>query len=172
MEDFSFWWYILAAIIYFLTRSKKKPQKQPGSPGQPGQKTKSKPTKSFEELLKEITEGTFGEEDIPEPVEQTPVEIKSRPKKSKDFSKEGEERAFADDESRKVYEDSIKMAEGADIAFERDDDYRSNLFEKYSKDKREERKRNPFAEEIRNGLRDPKSAQKAIIYSEILKRKY
>lgn len=167
MDDFNFWWYIIAAVIYFLTRAKKK--KQPNKPSRPGSEN-SPPTrpKSFEELLREITEGTPSEEE--EPV-QEPVEIKPRrepePVKPKSYENEGRRRAFADEESKRVYEESIKMAEGADIEFAPNENFKSNrLF----RDKSEESEPS-YAEELMDGF-DADEAKKAIIYSEIFNRKY
>ena len=48
-----------------------------------------------------------------------------KPQVEESIRLEGERRTFADDESRKVYEESIKMAEGADLEFKPDEHYRS-----------------------------------------------
>ena len=165
MDDFSIWWYLIAAVIYFLTRGKKKKSQEKPQPGAENTPTQTRP-KSFEELLKEITEGRVSDEP-----KQTPVEIERKPEETKPESPsrlEGERRAFADEESRKVYEESIKMAEGSDIAFQRDEHFRSpSLF----KEDREEEKERSYAEELMDGF-DTDEAKKAVIYSEILARKY
>ena len=170
MDDFNFWWYIIAAVIYFLTRSKKKkqqPKRSTSRPGTENQPPKGQP-KSFEELLKEITEGRTVEEEEVEPTfSQEPVVIREEDREES-IRLEGEKRTFADDESRRVYEESIKMAEGADIAFEPDDDYRKSTLFKGSKEEEEER---TIADEIRDGL-STDEAKKAVIYSEILSRRY
>ncbi len=170
MEDFNFWWYIIAAVIYFLTRGKKKKQanKQP-RPGSENNPAPSSRPKTFEELLREITEGS-AQEVVEEP-EQEPVEIETKktpePIKEKSFRREGRSRAFADDESRRVYEESIKMAEGADLEFAPDDNFKSNrLF----KDRPEEEETS-FAAELMDGF-DADEAKKAVIYAEIFNRKY
>lgn len=167
MDDFSFWWYIIAAVIYFLTRGKKKeqPNKRPGSENNPPQ---SQP-KSFEDLLKEITEGRPQEEQT---VKQEPVVIDSREVEAEreSHSAEGEKRVFADDESRRVYEESIKMAEGADIEFAPSENFQEpKLFKGAAKNEDEEEW--SIADEIRDGLNSAE-ARKAVIYSEILTRKY
>ena len=166
MEDFSFWWYIIAALIYFFTRSKKK-KEQPSRPGTEKNPAPSQRPKSFEDLLKEITEGAQEAFD-PTPPKQEPVEIVKPEEEPESIRLEGERRVFADDESRKVYEDSIKMAEGAELVFEKDEHFQTpNLF----KGDRKTHGTTSFAEEIMDGF-DTDEAKKAIIYSEIMNRKY
>ncbi|MEQ9468101.1 MAG: hypothetical protein RLN88_11855 [Ekhidna sp.] len=165
MDDFSFWWYIIAAVIYFLTRSKKKqqPNTRPGSENNP---PPSQP-KSFEDLLREITEGRSDED---KPVfKQEPVRIDREEREKEDIRLEGERRAFADDESRRVYEESIKMAEGADLVFEPDEAFQEPRLFKAPKADQEDKW--TLADEIRDGL-NSSEAKKAVIYSEILSRKY
>ncbi|SNS76169.1 hypothetical protein SAMN05421640_1134 [Ekhidna lutea] len=165
MDDFSFWWYIIAAVIYFLTRGKKKqqPNSRPGSENSP---PPSQP-KSFEDLLKEITEGR-SEPETPT-YEQEPVEIEPvKEREKQDDRLEGERRAFADDESKRVYEESIKMAEGADLKFEPADQFKKGSLFKGSIDEEDEW---TIADEIKDGL-NSSEAKKAVIYSEILNRKY
>jgi len=168
MDDFNFWWYIIAAAIYFFTRGRKKKkaekQARPGSENNPSPSSRPK---SFEELLREITEGV-SEKEVEEP-EQEPVVVRSSPKteERKSFEQEGRRRVFADDESRRVYEESIKMAEGADLEFAPNENFKSDrLF----KDQKEE-ERTSFAQELMDGF-DTDEAKKALIYSEIFNRKY
>ena len=171
MEDFNFWWYIIAAVIYFLTRSKKKKSQQKQSrPGSENNPTPQSPQKTFEELLREITG-----ESTPEPVEQTPVEIVKEEPKQEEKKEEpqrlgGERRAFADDESRRIYEESIKQAEGFDIEYGPDEHFKEPRLFKYDQEGVEE-ETSTLADEIREGLKG-QDVQKAIIYSEILNRKY
>ena len=171
MDDFSFWWYIIAAVIYFLTRGKKKKQQPSNRPGTENNPPKSQP-KSFEDLLKEITEGRLEEQEEREPtIKQEPLIIKEEKKEREESIRlEGERRAFADDESRRVYEESIKMAEGADIAFEPAENFREPTLFKGSKSVEEEEEWT-IADEIRDGL-NSSEAKKAVIYSEILTRRY
>ncbi|MFK7953013.1 MAG: hypothetical protein AB8B73_09220 [Ekhidna sp.] len=172
MDDFNFWWYIIAAVIYFLTRGKKKKQEQsrPGTENAPPPQGRPK---SFEDLLKEITEGHQEEEAktiVQEPVvvEEKPYEIEERRREAQ-RSEEGSKRSFADEESRKVYEQSIKMAEGADIEFKPDEHFAEPRLFKGSKVNEEEEW--TIADEIRDGL-NTSEAKRAVIYSEILARKY
>ena len=169
MDDFNFWWYIIAAVIYFLTRGKKKKQPTNSRPGTENRPQTSQP-KSFEDLLKEITEGREPE---PEPAksipQQKPVVIRDEEEeRRKAREAEGRKRMFADDESKRVYEESIKMAEGADLEFNPSEHYREpRLF----KGEEEVDKEPTIADEIRDGL-NTSEAKKAIIYAEILNRKY
>lgn len=169
MEDFNFWWYIIAAVIYFLTRGRKK--KQPGKPARPGSENNppSRP-KSFEELLREITEGTSATDpETAEPAQEPELVPKREPEaqKPKPQERDRSKRVFADDESRRVYEESIKMAEGADIQFEKGEQYKSDRLFKHEEEEPEQ----SFAAELMDGF-DGDEAKKAIIYSEIFNRKY
>lgn len=166
MDDFSFWWYIIAAVIYFLTRGKKKKAPTNSRPGSENNPPSSQP-KSFEDLLREITEGRTEETPIPE---QKPVVIEKPEPEEENIRLEGERRAFADDESRRVYEESIKMAEGADIEFAPDENFQEpRLFKGSAKEEEEDEW--SIADEIRNGL-NSSEARKAVIYSEIINRRY
>lgn len=166
MDDFSFWWYIIAAVIYFLTRGKKKKEQPKSRPGSENNPPRPSQPKSFEDLLREITEGRQEEE---EPAyEQEPVVVQEKNKMEDATRLEGERRAFADDESKRVYEESIKMAEGSDIEFGASENYKQpRLFKKDV----EEEEEWTIADEIRDGLNSDE-AKKAVIYSEILTRKY
>ncbi len=173
MEDNKIWFYIIAAVIYFLTRKKKKKQQQkqpqPEVARESNRPQQQKKPVSFEDLLKEITEGR--EEELSEPevqvIEPEPVIEEGKPRKEKDRV-----RHFADDESRRIYEESITHAQefepGHDHKFEPDDDYASSkLFKEHMVDEGP-----TIADEIRESLQSTDSARKAIIYSEILNKKY
>lgn len=169
MDDFSFWWYIIAAVIYFLTRGKKKKEQRNSRPGSENNPPQQNQPKSFEDLLREITEGRQEPEPEEEPTyRQEPLVVNEEKDEIEDATRlEGERRAFADDESKRVYEESIKMAEGADIEFGASENYKQpRLFRK-----EEEEEEWTIADEIRDGL-NSSEAKKAVIYSEILNRKY
>ncbi len=170
MEDYKIVWYILAAVIYFLTRGRKKkaPTSRPGTENNPSPQS---PAKSFEDLLKEITGDADPQQKPEEPVQE--VEEKKEDVKWEEAIEEqrleGERRAFADEESRKIYEESIKRAEGFKLDYEPDEHYHEpRLFKGQEIDEEEEYS---FADEIRDGLSSTE-ARKAIIYSEILNRRY
>lgn len=173
MEDYKFLWYIIAAVIYFLTRAKKK-KKEQSRPGTENAPTPQERPKSFEDLLREITEGTKEEEVQPveiKPevlVEENRYEREERERANARKS-EGTRRAFADDESRRVYEESIKMAEGADLEFKPNEHFAEPKLFKGEVETLEDEW--TIADEIRDGL-NTSEAKKAIIYSEILARKY
>src|SRR5688500_17357652 len=77
-----FWIYIIIGVIYFLSRLLKKPEQENGEspesqrpaqrrPGQPDQTTGDRPKAlTFEELLREITEGKQAQKRQPEPTRQ------------------------------------------------------------------------------------------------------
>ncbi|MDE0472478.1 MAG: hypothetical protein OXH57_11110 [Ekhidna sp.] len=165
MDDFNFWWYILAAVIYFLTRRKKKQPQKGSAPNTENTPQKNQRPKSFEELLQEITGGNQ-----PELPKQEPVEIKTEKKQLSEDEKaiqgEEEERVFTDDESRHVYEESVRMAEKADSPFGRDDHFKEpRLFQEKDDNKKS------YFEELMDGF-DTDEAKRAVIYSEILNKKY
>lgn len=169
MEDNKIWFYIIAAVIYFLTRKKKKkPQQQTAAPTEANRPQQTKQPVSFEDLLKEITEGREPEAPQAEVIEEIPETVYEEEEETRQTGK----RHFADDESRRIYEESIARAEevepGHDHKFEPDDDYASKkMFKTEDVDKGP-----TIADEIREGLQGSDSARKAIIYSEILNKKY
>lgn len=167
MEDYKILWYILAAVIYFITRKKKKKQSPPGTENNP---SPQQPTKSFEDLLKEITgEGQPLEEEVVKEVPEKERVIDEQ-QEVEAHRLEGERRAFADDESRRVYEESIKRAEGFDLEYAPAEQFKEPRLFKGAEAETEE-EGHTFADEIRDGL-STSEAKKAIIYSEILNRKY
>lgn len=184
MDDLNIWWYLIAAVIYFITRAKKKKKGQDTSPrsqqprpnsSRPGSENNPPPgqaPKTFEDLLKEIT----GEREVePEPVRQEPMVIANEKtareleeeRRTEQRRLEGERRAFADEESRRVYEESIKQAEGSDLKFERHEHFKKLRATEVATDE----DTYTFADEIRDGL-SSSEARKAVIYAEILNRRF
>jgi len=183
MDDFKIWIYVIAGALYLISRAfkskggdavpKKPERRSPNTPtGRP-----NKPV-SFEELLKEFTEGNAGREEEEYKEQPRPVEARQVVAERKwveenrwddDIRNEGRNRKFADDESKRVYEESIKNAEGAKLDFERDEHFRIKL-----KDRKQEEEENEseFASDIASMLRNPEDARKAVILGEILNRKY
>ena len=172
MEDFKIWVYLAFAAIYLISRAmkKKQPAKRPRSPlqtaddGSPERKAPA----SFEELLKEFTEEREKQEatqhEVEEPVRK-PVGAPARQSVQEEIRLEGEKRHFADDESRAIFERSILEAEGADISYERDEHFKMKRWER-------EEEENEMASELKEMLRSPHDARKAVILSEILNRRY
>jgi hypothetical protein len=167
--DERIWFYIIAGVIYFLAkRKKKKPEDEAPNPNTSNRPQQSRPPVSFEDLLKEITD-----QRQPEPVpvyeEEEDLPIRKMKTEQEAIRNEGSKRHFADDESLKIYEKSIKQAEGFDIAYEPDSHYKSESLFKGGEHKKAEP---TIADEIREGLQNTATARKAIIYGEILNRKY
>lgn len=177
MDDIQFWIYVIFAIIYFIAKNygKSKKKSGPDTPDPDRPQTAARP-RSFEDLLEEITgnrtleEAEDGGQDEderylqPKPWEQKQVDPSVEEKKSKTL-----ERRFADDESRRIYEESIKMAEGSDIDYTREG--HPEIKRLKSTASLEPDTPSP-ADEIRDMLADTDSAKKAIILGEILNRKY
>lgn len=183
MDDFQFWLYILFAVIYFVSRALKK-KRQPGPSEDVDMETprRNRP-KTFEELLQEFTEG---KESVKEEVRETEQEIEDfrevrevkstddvrrrveKEVSSKTLFEEGTTRSFSDEESRRVYEESVKRAEGAALDFSRDEDFKSKL-----KSRRHDTAEvHTLADDIKDMLSSPDNVKKAVVLGEILNRKY
>jgi len=174
MDNPEILFYIAAALIYFFTRGRKKKRRKipPSQTSQaPQDKTatdapSTKPTLSFEELLKEITGQTAKQTPAEPPVvaeeptlTPTPTPTpKPAPKSSFDDERSAEtyRRAAkkAKQETRSKVVKKPKGVSGRDDAYKITDD------------------RNVLAEELREMLKDPDDVRKAVVVSEILKRKY
>lgn len=168
MDDLNILYYVAAAIIYIITRARKK-KAGTSAPSPTPQETTStqRPTpKSFEELLQEITEGRVGEKDL-----TSKGEPEKEPEKAVTddaIRLEGERRVFADEESRRIYEESIKQAEGFDLPFEQSEHFKD---EKAISTSLNKQRTATLAQDIKNGLTS-QDAKKAVIYAEILNRRY
>ncbi|MEO9474067.1 MAG: hypothetical protein ABJG41_00980 [Cyclobacteriaceae bacterium] len=173
MDDIQFWLYLGFGLIYFIVRQmkKKNASEQEQSPQDaPTEKPYKKPV-TFEELLREFTGETTEEE------KEVVLEDYSELKKEEDHKEEVKpykyteddhsRRRFADDESRKIYENSIKQAEGAELVFERDNNFKSKMTRK-----EQQEADSAFGREILESLQDADQAKKAVVLSEILNRKY
>ncbi|WP_421879585.1 hypothetical protein [Marinoscillum sp.] len=179
MDDIQFWIYLVFGAIYLLSRFFKKNDKDATprrTPRPQQQQPTSRPNKpvTFEELLKEFTEGKSEEEEVevekPEPVEarQLLKERKWQEENRPDFSQEGTTRRFSDEDSRRIYEESIKSAETSSASFERDDNFKL----KVKSLEEEEEEQTDYAGDIASMLQNPNDARKAVILGEILNRKY
>lgn len=177
MEDNNIWFYIIAAVIYFLTRKKKKRQQQPQASDQSTSTKTNRPQQNqkpvlFEDLLKEVTEGRAegaASQELVEERKQQSVYNEEMPHKELKAEKI---RHFADEESRKVYEESIARAQVFESdrgrQFAPNDHYVSKKMFKNA-DVEDEL---TLADEIWEGLQDSSNVRKAIVYSEILTKKY
>jgi len=174
MDKFQFWLYLIIGIIYFISRVRKKaepekksPERRPEKPVQQYEQPSAKPAfnpkpKTFEELLREITEGKqesevvdyddqLGEE------EQDLEEIKS------DYRK--------DDNIYEVYEEAKRSAF---VKPSLEDTMKlEDTVMKFGKFKEFEiaEKRDLLGEYLAD-FRDPEGFKKAVVMSEILQRKF
>ncbi|MEQ8711521.1 MAG: hypothetical protein RIC80_00800 [Cyclobacteriaceae bacterium] len=181
MDDFQTILYIVVGIIYFLSRAlkKKKPPVKPSRPGQDTeddtpQTTASKPL-TFEELLREFTEGKQPEEEeqrspipppTPEPARRSTSPMTYRQEEDDDEILEPAKRRFSDEDSKRIYEASIRSVEKMKEEEFEDTQYHFKQYE----DHRDEE--TTLGAEVADMLRDADGARKAIILSEILTRKY
>lgn len=176
--------YIVLGIVYFIFNAlkKKKPEDEP-SPDRPQSRPKSdKPQPvTFEELLREITEGKT--EKFPEsPVTQSKPEFRQPLPKPKpayidyDDDLEEEEKSlektnFDDERSNQAYEEAKRMA------FNRPSLEETMKLEEvnttYGRFKEFDKKQEAtvLSEYIKD-LRDPKGFKKALILNEVLNRKH
>lgn len=193
MDNIQFWLYVIVAVIYLISAARKKSKKQNQPEDFP--ETTSRPTArqydeeattqkpkpiTFEELLREITEGKQTAPPTPEVLERRPEFSRPKPQPEyvdyddeiEDEEKSLEEISSVDEErTTKIYEEAKKLAfyrpsleetlkvqdvnttYGKFAAFETKQE--ANLLLEYTKD-----------------LRDPKGFKKALILSEILNRKH
>ncbi len=176
MDDIQTWIYIIIGLIYFIVRSMKKKapeasdQSLPRSGGSQPVDTERRRPKTFEELLKEFTDpqGSRDEAREIEVIEEEDEPI--REPRKEEFIEEGKTRRFSDEESRRVYEESIKKAEGYELEYNTDDKYHTEKLIAIPHDHEEEN--DEVVDEIKEMLEDPRDAKKAIILSEILNRRY
>lgn len=176
--------YIVLGIVYFIFNAlkKKKPEGEVNENIPPSRPDSHKPQPvSFEELLRELTEGKNRQENPSPPVVQ---QYPERPPFSRqqptyidyDDDLEEEERSlekvsFDDDRTNKVYEEAKKLA------FQRPSLEETlkleNVNTTYGRFKEFDVKqeKSPLLEYVKD-LRDPKGFKKAFILSEVLNKKH
>jgi hypothetical protein len=181
MDDFQTILYIVVGIIYFLARAlkKKKPPVKPSRPAQDmdedvPQASPPKPL-SFEDLLREFTEGKQPEEEeeplpvptlAPVPVQRSTSPMTSRYEEDDDEIMEPAQRRYADDDSRRIIEAASKSTQNLTENHSTEPEYG---FKRYEDHPEEE---TTLGAEVAAMLKDADGARKAIILSEILTRKY
>jgi hypothetical protein len=187
MRDFQVWFYVILGIIYVVTRFMKKQEappkdlapKRPEKPVQRYEQPASKPAPgpkalTFEELLREITEGKT--------IESKPVTVAPAPQKKyvdydDDLADEAEDLEDEEYDYRKrdqvynVYEEAKRQA------FERpsleETMKAGETVGEYGKFKAfEEKPQRNLLEEYVGNFNDPEQLKKAIVMSEILNRKF
>jgi hypothetical protein len=170
MDNLQIWIYIIVGILYLIGRASKKPQNQP--PKQVSQKPTSSEPKplTFEELLKEITEGKQSPPS-PKPVQEyvdyeddikDEEEIEVLEKTDYDYRKEETYKAYEKSKyeafNRLSYEETLKL-EDTKVEF--------------GKFKEFEQSATPsFSTQLARDFADPEKVRRAFIMSEIFNRKY
>lgn len=175
--------YIVLGLIYFIVNAlkKKKPENEPGPdrPQSRPQTNKPQPV-TFEDLLREITEGKQPEKFPESPINQQKTEYRQpHPKPAYvdyDDDLEEEERSlektsFDDERSNKAYEEAKRMAFNRPSLEETLKlDQVNTTFGRF---KEFEKKQNSgVLFDYVKDLRDPKGFKKALILSEVLNRKH
>jgi hypothetical protein len=177
MDDYKIWFYLILGIIYILSRALKKPKRPTGStPEQTYSKNSSPAPKeeplSFEELLREITEGKTKtkppkpkpaptpqyvdyDDDIPE--EEQDLEDVNYDYRNEDKIYETYEKAKKQAFERPSLEETLESREGM-------------KFEKFKEFEDEEK--NTVLSEYSEAFNDPEGVKKAFVLSEIFNRKY
>ncbi len=168
MEDYKFLIYIALFIIYSLFKvlNKKKPATRQKTQGN-SESTTSRPGKSFEDIIRELSgEAPVREEEI-EYQETRPIkdQVKER---VLDQHVDGEDFENADDTLKELYKKGERLKSINELVDFKEVEKSTIRFEEFDEAPEE----NTFAREIREGLSDANSAKKAIIYAEILNRKY
>lgn len=186
MDNVQFWIYLIIGVIYFLSRVLKKseqqapeiPQNKPvqGRAPQPRSTPSELPKQmTFEELLREITEGKQVpkteprrqekevlidyDDDLPEEaqsLEEVVMEEKTdwRKERRNEIYEEGKRQAFA----RPSLEETMSL---------RDTDVRFGKFKVF-----ETNNQRNLLREYTKAFQDPEGLKKAIVLSEILQRKF
>lgn len=178
--DAQFWIYIVIGIIYFLSRMLKKPEEAGGgASGEPrrraggGEASEEAQPMTFEELLREITEGKQARRPEPrpqpqpqpvaryEPYERDPgEEARSLEQAAIDdaqiLEKYREAQSFA--EERKSLEETLRL-EDTVVDF--------NRFKAF-----ERKQRKSAVTDYMKIIRNPETLKQAVVMSEILQRKF
>jgi len=176
MDRFQFWLYVIIGVIYLISRMRKKPTdrpaqlpgtekaKQAGRPHQPAKSVGPKKL-SFEDLLREITESKSQpkQEPVVDYDDDLEVEEKDLEEVDTDYRK--------DNKVYETYEEAKKQAF-----------FRPSLEEtmkvgdtvvSFGKFKEFEKETGPdLAAEYLKVFKDPEGIKKAVVLSEILKRKF
>ncbi len=159
--DFENYFYVILAIIYFLSRVLKGKKQAPEDESYDQPETTGKKPVTFEDLLKEFTEDKSVEPE-PEVVQESVREVEdSRPKSYRS--------PYSDEESKSIFEKSIKEAE---MLSKGEEPAEKKLVFKEFKPYQEEEETTGFATEIREMLQSGDGGKKAIILAEILNRRY
>lgn len=182
MEDYKILIYIVLSILYFLFkgRGKKKKavtrQKEEAQTRDQNTDQKRRP-KSFEELLAELSGENQDRRETSEYEDDD--EILTDKKDIKPLSEQVDERPMhqqvsqeefenADETLKELYKKGERLKSIDELVDIDEVATQSNRFKEFDTEVEDHQ----FAREIREGLSDPESAKKAIVYAEILNRKY
>ncbi|WMN10801.1 hypothetical protein QYS49_36015 [Marivirga salinae] len=182
MEDYKILIYIVLSILYFLFKGrgkKKKPVTRKNTqPQQTEQNSgEKKRPKSFEELLAELSgenqekeEASKYEDDDEILTDKEEIKPLSEQVDERPMRQEVNQRDYenADETLKELYKKGERLKSIDELVDIEEVATQSNRFNEFS----DEDNNNQFAREIREGLSDPESAKKAIVYAEILNRKY
>lgn len=187
MDNFQFWLYVIIGIIYILSKLRSKPKQEPSelpevppndrrrmadaSPSQGGNTTARPMT--FEDLLREISEGKTQEKREPAP-EQVEVPYVNYDEDLKDEAQDLEDESYDYRKRDKVYEDYEEAKRQAfyrpsleETMSNRDTDTTFGRFKGF-----EQVKERNLMEEYLSDLKDPEGLKKAFVMSEVFKRKF
>ena len=182
--DAQFWIYIVIGVIYFLSRLLKKPEQEPGqSPDpRPPARRNAAPTQqaagerprqlTFEELLREITEGKQAAPQVPEPVKET--EYESLETVPAEEARSLEQVGFDEAENARVfkaYEDA-KQQVLERRSLEETLSLKDTVMDFKKFDVFENQRRTRVKDDYVKLIRNPQMLKQAVVMSEILKRKF
>lgn len=183
--DLPIWLYIIFGIIYLISRLRKKPAEQSDFPeygpenpapnpgkSQPGRGDQELPKQmTFEELLREISEGKTEKQPakkvVPAPVYESYEDVSSN--EERDLELDPQE--YENDKVHQVYEEAKRQAFVRPSLEEtlnlKDTDTTFGRFKEFEKVPQ----RNLVLDYL-SEFRDPEGLKKAVVMSEILKRKF
>ena len=177
--------YIVLGIIYSVFRAKRKQKntprpQQPSRPQSPVQQEQSKrKASSFEELLREFQ---LESEEEQEPKTETYVDIndedefddepspyasKQITKNAPEYEQEGSYRSFSDEESKSIYEKSVRQAEKFDAELDESIAKASRFGEFKIK-----KKSNAKVTKLKKQLKTSEGAKNAFVMSQIFERRF
>ena len=158
MDDIQLLIYIIFVVVALLSRFLSKKKALP--PRDPGQEGPEEKPVSFEDLLREFSEKT---REVRE--HSTPM-TKAAPQKV-ERKQEYRQETISDEEVTRRFEESVRAAKIEKVPESALSD-RLVHFKNYET----EDEGNPFAESIREMLKNPDDVAKAVVLSEIINRKY
>jgi len=160
MDDYKVLMYIIFGVIWMISRVMKSRKKQQAEREQSDEPYEA-PTKevSFEDLLKEFTQGGNQPEPVVQYEEPTTYDEELEVEQTPTW-------AGSDEDATSVYERSIREAETVDMA-DLGHDHHLKRFAAF-----EEEEEDTFLADLSAELQEEDGLKKAVIYKEILDRKH